>query len=572
MPTATSVWPRRQGRPRVSVITTATSCPSSSAMAARMRAADASGSSGSSTSTSPPALEASISALAPTSPCRVSAMTSAPRRATTRTVSAATASRWTRSRSAAPAGRGTTRPSVWATPLVLSPSTSPSARWRPAAWTASSSSRARSSPGRISGRPVSATTSRVLTWWTLPLWRRSARSLERVEGDLGQGGGVLDGVHQRRRHDRPQAHLADVPGLGGVDLVEHEGVGQAAVQAGDAAGGDLDAPGGEKLVRHAAHRGATDDRRDRHGLGGGVLDGGADPGHGQDGRDRHHRVGGAEDDAVRAGDGFEQSWRGPRPLDPREGDAQHRVTRLASHPVLLKAEVLGAVPALDLDPGLDRLVAHGQQADRHPQPAAQLGGGLAEGGAHGQQPGAQQVGGDVTVAEPEPRRLAQPLDRSEHIPGLTGQAPAALLVGKAGEGVGDRVQVWRDGQAVKAQVVTGIADDEELGGWVDADKAAQEPRRADAAGKRDEHGRVLFLMTRADRTGAGSSVAESQPRVAAGHREATGRPPPRRSVPATVPRRPRSRRGRPPGWWRAGGAPGRSARRSGRRAGCPGGR
>ena len=68
-PRATSVMPRRQGRPKESLTTTPTSTPSSSRMALRRPAAERSGSSGSSVTTSPsPTLEASTPALAQTKP------------------------------------------------------------------------------------------------------------------------------------------------------------------------------------------------------------------------------------------------------------------------------------------------------------------------------------------------------------------------------------------------------------------------------------------------------------------------------------------------------------------------
>jgi hypothetical protein len=164
---------------------------------------------------------------------------------------------------------------------------------------------------------------------------------------------------------------------------------------------------------------------------------------------------------------------------------------LARDPVLLEADVLWAVRAVHLDPGLDLLVAHGHQPHRHAEPAADLGGGLAQGRALGEQAGAQQVGGDVTVAEAEPGRLAEPIERAEDVPGLAGETPAALLVGEPGEGVGDGVQVGGDRQPVQAEVVTGVPDDQKVGGWVHLDQPAQEPRGADPAGERDEHVRHL---------------------------------------------------------------------------------
>ena len=81
--------PSRQGRPKVSVTTHGDAyARGARAAGAQIRRALASGSSGSSTTVPARCCEASTPAAAMTSPCRVSTMRVAPRRATTRTVSA----------------------------------------------------------------------------------------------------------------------------------------------------------------------------------------------------------------------------------------------------------------------------------------------------------------------------------------------------------------------------------------------------------------------------------------------------------------------------------------------------
>ena len=72
-------------------------------------------------------------------------------------------------------------------------------------------------------------------------------------------------------------------------------------------------------------------------------------------------------------------------------------------------------------------------------------------------PGADQVCGDVPVAEAEPGRLGAVgrellLDR----PGLAGAAPAALRVGAAAQGVHDAVEVGADPQPVQGHVVADV--------------------------------------------------------------------------------------------------------------------
>ena len=72
-PIATSAWPRRQARPKLSETMMATVTPVAARISARMRRAEASGSSGSRQTVSGSGrLELSMPALAQTKPCRVS--------------------------------------------------------------------------------------------------------------------------------------------------------------------------------------------------------------------------------------------------------------------------------------------------------------------------------------------------------------------------------------------------------------------------------------------------------------------------------------------------------------------
>ncbi len=87
-PMATSVTPRRQGRPKVSDTMTPTSTPGAARRPSRMRRAERSASRGSRVTYPSGTLERSTPALAHTKPAAVSAMTSSPRRRRTRTHSA----------------------------------------------------------------------------------------------------------------------------------------------------------------------------------------------------------------------------------------------------------------------------------------------------------------------------------------------------------------------------------------------------------------------------------------------------------------------------------------------------
>ncbi len=70
--------------------------------------------------------------------------------------------------------------------------------------------------------------------------------------------------------------------------------------------------------------------------------------------------------------------------------------------------------------------------------------------------GAVEMGGEVLVAEAEPRLAAEAVEAVHDAPGLPGEAPAALVVVQPGQGVGHGVEVGADVQAVELGVVTGV--------------------------------------------------------------------------------------------------------------------
>ena len=142
---ALSVCPARHGRPMVSVTITPRVRPVRWCSVLRSRRADSSGSSGSSTTVPGAVLDSSTPAAARTRPCRVCAIVVAPRRATTRTVSASMAA----SRDAV-----TTRPSALLTILEVITRMSPSRR----SGTAPAISAARSAPAVTSGSPATGRT------------------------------------------------------------------------------------------------------------------------------------------------------------------------------------------------------------------------------------------------------------------------------------------------------------------------------------------------------------------------------------------------------------------------------
>ena len=104
-------------------------------------------------------------------------------------------------------------------------------------------------------------------------------------------------------------------------------------------------------------------------------------------------------------------------------------------------------------------------SSRHPglpAPAQRLGH-LGERVAGVEHLGADQVGGDVAVAEAEPGRLdAVRRQLLLDAPGLVAPAPAALGVDAVAEGVHHGVEVGADLEPVDPQVVGGVGDDRDL--------------------------------------------------------------------------------------------------------------
>jgi hypothetical protein len=118
---------------------------------------------------------------------------------------------------------------------------------------------------------------------------------------------------------------------------------------------------------------------------------------------------------------------------------------------------------------LDPVVAHRQEPYAVPveggePPTAQRLGHLRQREAGLEHLGADQVGGDVAVAEAEPRRLhAVRLQLGLRAPRLVAATPPALDVDAVAQGVHDGVEVGADLESVDPPVVGGVGDDGDLG-------------------------------------------------------------------------------------------------------------
>ena len=101
--------------------------------------------------------------------------------------------------------------------------------------------------------------------------------------------------------------------------------------------------------------------------------------------------------------------------------------------------------------------------------------------------GAEEVGREVLVAEPEPRGDVVAVERVERGERLALEAPALRGVRRAGERVGDRVEVGGDVQPVELVVVGGVHDRDDVARRDDADEPGEEPGGTDTTGEGREH-------------------------------------------------------------------------------------
>ena len=138
-----------------------------------------------------------------------------------------------------------------------------------------------------------------------------------------------------------------------------------------------------------------------------------------------------------------------------EGDGADGWLLTKPDEVLLELESTG----IGVDDGPDGLVAHRQDSRRHSKAALEVKGDLRRSAARQELLGPHQVGRDVPVPEPKPRRLAEALELGHDRPRLVPETPAPLPVVEAGEGIEDGVVVGPDGEAVALEVVAGVDDD-----------------------------------------------------------------------------------------------------------------
>ena len=122
-----------------------------------------------------------------------------------------------------------------------------------------------------------------------------------------------------------------------------------------------------------------------------------------------------------------------------------------------------------------------------PRAAAKSGHDVGQAGAQPQSFGAQDMGGEILVAELEPEIATVAADRVERVPGVAGDAPAGGRIGDPGQRVEDRVEVGADPQPEELEIVGGVDDHGQVAGRQFPGQALGELGAADAARQRHDH-------------------------------------------------------------------------------------
>ncbi len=136
------------------------------------------------------------------------------------------------------------------------------------------------------------------------------------------------------------------------------------------------------------------------------------------------------------------------------------------------------------------LVAHGQDAGGDVELLAQAVGDLGQVEAGFEPLVAEEVKGEVLVAEAEPVLAAEAFHFGEHVPSFAGAAPAGVGVVDGGQAVEDGVDVGADCEAPVLEVIAGVDDDGQSAGGQRCLQAGREFGPADTAGEGHDRGSV----------------------------------------------------------------------------------
>ncbi len=188
------------------------------------------------------------------------------------------------------------------------------------------------------------------------------------------------------------------------------------------------------------------------------------PGHREHRAHAHHRVGRCDQHDVGVGDRGEHAGAGSGLLGADRGDRVGRQGGLVPDPPLLEVQgdqtrfgPRGRLRIVDHDVRLDPVVGHRQQCHTRGPPGAQRRRDLRQRIPRVEHPGADEVGGDVPVAEAEPGCLG--VVRAQLGGGrerLVLPSPAAGEIRTAAQGVHARIEVGTHLQSVQPDVVGGV--------------------------------------------------------------------------------------------------------------------
>ncbi len=215
----------------------------------------------------------------------------------------------------------------------------------------------------------------------------------------------------------------------------------------------------------------------------------ADAGHCEDRADRDHRVARAHEDGFGVVQRVEHAGSRGGLIGAVEAHVHHGRFAAFAYEPLLHGQLGGAGRARGLrgDAGGDPVVTHGQQPGLEVPGRGDSGGRLAERVAGHQALGAEEVRGEVPVAQSEPGVGAVPVEGVDRGEGLPGQAPSGVGVLRTGQRVGHGIEVGTDEEPVEPVVVGGVHDDGDLGRVHHLHQSAEEACRPHPARERRDH-------------------------------------------------------------------------------------
>ena len=151
----------------------------------------------------------------------------------------------------------------------------------------------------------------------------------------------------------------------------------------------------------------------------------------------------------------------------------------------------------------DAIVRHRHHPQSESPRSSQFVGDDGESGAFGEPRGAIQVGGEVAIAQVEPRLtrrrprgddVGEPREVVHRDPGLVCEPPAPFRVDCFGEGVDDGIDVGRDVQSMHHRIVGGVDDRRHVRRVGDADHPAEEPCGPDSTCKDRDHTLIVTIV------------------------------------------------------------------------------